>query len=147
MGRGEVSSMWINMSAVHSCSPSLSPSLSHLFFSQLTSFLIFLVFYIHLCPELNSFFFTYPSFYALSLPLYFKSCFQSVNQSTPQRPPFPTFLSHGQLPFYKSIFLTLYQCLHHFSPSPISFFLMKQSSLFPLSFSLVRMWNSISVHY
>lgn len=142
------------MSAMHSCSPSLSPSLSHLFSLSYHRFLSIF----HLCPQLNSFFFTYPSFYSLSLLSYFKSCFQSVNQSPP---PFSHLLicllcqpaSPHSSPMATChcvnlsfrLYITVFITSRH--PPSLSFFLMRQSSSFPLSLSLFQIWESISVHY
>lgn len=135
---GRVVTIWINMSAVHSYSPSSSAAApSHLFslLLHLTCSLIKILFLFTLSPSLRP----------LCLPSFFKSHSPSVNHS-PLTFPFSSLLIflRCQLPSPRSppmatchsinlFFFSLNHCLHHLSPSSISlsFFCDRQSPSFP----------------
>lgn len=97
----------------------------------------------HLFPHLNPLFPTSRFLFLLSLSPFIFQILLSVCKSLPSLLPpsftylssvpasFPTFLSHGHLPFRKSIFLTLNHCLHHLSPSSISLSLSLRDSRSP----------------
>lgn len=164
-----VVTIWINMSAVHSCSLSLSLSLSflpsllpHPTFSLSVAIFPFLsptyslvwilsfsfyFFFLSTLPP-SPFIFQLLPFICKSLPSLL-SLFPPFTYLSSVPTSLPTFLSHGHLPFCKSIFLALNHCLHHLSPSSISFSLSSEPvSVFPpRSLSLFQRQDSISVHY
>lgn len=162
---GRVVTIWINMSAMHSCSPSSSlllwlplvpPFLSQLVLPTPAS---------KPAPHLNSLFIVThsPPSHFLSFLSFIKSCSRCVDHfpcfftSSPPfthhsslLAPFPRFLPHDHSPFGKFIYLILNQRLHHHVALFLTlFFLTETASLLfpfspPLAFSRRR--ESIPVH-
>lgn len=146
-GRRRVVTIWINMSAMHSCSPSSSlllwlplvpPFLSQLALPTSASKPV---------PHLNSLFIVTHFPFFLSFLSFIKSCSRCVDHFpcffTSSPPPFthhssllalfPRFLPHDHSPFGKFIFLILNQRLHHHVALFFSRFFLNWDSQSPFS--------------